>query len=51
VPFFRAAGQGFEQFAALVLVGAQEGRKLVLRQQHRARELFERQADARSISP
>jgi hypothetical protein len=41
-----AAGQGFEQFAALVFIGAEEGREFVLGQQHRARKLFERQTDA-----
>ena len=42
----RAAGQGFQQCAALVVVRLQKRGKLVLRQQHGARELLERQANA-----
>ena len=41
-----AAGEGFQQFAALVVFRLEEGGKLVLRQQHGARKLLERQTDA-----
>jgi hypothetical protein len=41
------AGQGLEQFAALVLIGFEKRREFVLGQQHGTCKLLERQADAR----
>ncbi|RMT64097.1 hypothetical protein ALP43_200256 [Pseudomonas azotoformans] len=40
----RGVGELFQQFAALIVIGLEEGAELALRQQHRTGELFEVQA-------
>jgi hypothetical protein len=42
----RGVGELFQQFAALFVVGLEEGAELALGQHHRAGELFEVQAQA-----